>query len=181
MNILEGTGRPPISLGDKGDMYIDTNDNIYIKTDFSTWRRLGITRTRLASYEAVVSDLTNATASTLWVQDGQFLVLDGQIKWTGAGAGGALRVDLPGAAAGNPLIDTDAIPGGTGTDNNTNSLLGYGFWFDSGNGWLFTNPVYDADTNTIGFVRNTQVVIGTDFANGDAFNFHVRVPIVGWE
>lgn len=131
------------------------------------------------SYTATYSSLTNATASTFWKRDGQHLLIEGKVSWTGAGGAGNFTVDLPGAEAGTPLIDTAALPGGTGTSNQAASLLGDGYWFDSGTGWAYIYARY-VDTNTVGFVRNPQVVDGGDFANGDSFNFSLKLPIVGW-
>jgi hypothetical protein len=136
--------------------------------------------TRLATYTANYSSLTNATAVTKWARMGQFLRVDGQVRWTGAGGAGSFTVDLPGAEAGTPLIDTTSLCGGTDTANGTASACGpLGWWFDNGNGWLFVAPRF-VDTNTVGFTINTQVLNGNQFANGDSLNFTIIVPIVGW-
>ncbi len=131
------------------------------------------------TYTATYSSLTNATAVTKWRRDGKYLKLYGQVKWTGAGPSANFTVDLPGAEAGTPLIDTDALPGGTGAANGTTSDLGYGFWFDNGAGWAAIYPVF-VDTNTVGFVMNTQVFNSDQAANGDSMNYFIEVPIVGW-
>lgn len=135
--------------------------------------------TPVTAYTATFSSLTNATAVTNWHREGQYIVIEGKVKWTGAGGAGAFTVTLPGAAAGSPVIDTAALTGGTGVANATTTFLGTGYWFDSGNGWLFIYPVY-ATTTTVGFVMNTQILDGVQMANGDALNFTIRVPIVGW-
>lgn len=133
-----------------------------------------------ASYTATYSSLTNATAVTKWYRDGRHLYISGKVTWSGAGGVGAFTVDLPGAEAGSPLIDTSMLVGGTGTSSAAATMLGpLGYWFDNGSGWTFIVAKY-VDTNTVGFFMNTQVLDGSQFASGDSLNFEIKAPIVGW-
>lgn len=130
-------------------------------------------------YTATWSDLTNSTAVTLWYRQGKFLHIEGQVLFTGAGAAGALTFSLPGAVAGSPVIDTAALSGGTATGNPSASLLGHGNWFDAGTAWKSIWPKF-VNTTTIGFWNVNQAVSGSEAANGDGYNFSIKVPIVGW-
>lgn len=146
-------------------------------TGISKATSAGHTRTLATAYTATISSATNATAVTTYYRDGQFLVIDGKAKWTGAGGAGAFTVAIP--TAGAIVIDTASLVGGAGATNQTTTVVGTGDWFDSGNGWLFVYPVF-VDTTHFGFVMNTQALDGSQLASGDAINFHVQVPILGW-
>lgn len=132
--------------------------------------------TILKSSSAAVTSATNQTSVILEARDGQFGILEGKSKWTGAGGAGSITLTLPTGW----VIDTTYLTGGTGATNQTASLLSNDcMWFDQGNGWLQVWAVY-ATTTTITFAMGTQVLDGSQFANGDALNFRIMVPIVGW-
>lgn len=138
-------------------------------------------QTELTDYTATFSSLTNATAATKWARNGQWMIIEGQVKWTGAGGAGAFTVTITGTGAPTGItIDTAKLCGGTNTANGSVSMLGPpGYWFDNGTGWLFIFPVY-VNTTTVGFIMNAQVLNGSQFASGDMINFSLRVPITGW-
>lgn len=122
---------------------------------------------------------TNATGKNIWYQDGQFLICDVQLRFTGAAAAGDYLFSIA-SLPGSPVIDTNYLPGGTGTSNQETSAVSDDcYWFDAGNGWLFICAVF-VTTQTIGFVQNVQRVQGDGFANGDSLNFKLKLPIVGW-
>jgi len=134
----------------------------------------------LKLYSATYSSTANMTSVTFWAKNRQFLEIQGQCLFTGAGDNVAFTVALPGAVAGSPVIDTASLPGGAGTGNATASMCGpMGHWFDSGNGWLFVSPKF-VTTTTVGFFMATQSLNGSQFASGDGLSFQIRVPIVGW-
>ncbi len=136
--------------------------------------------TKVASYTATYSSLTNATAVTKWYRNGQFLHIDLQVKWSGAGGAGAFTVNLPGVEAGSPVMDTAAMVGGTTTTNQGSTKLSdAGNWFIQGSGWKYVWARFKTTTQ-VGFVVNEQEVTGNQFANGDSLNISIKVPIVGW-
>ena len=127
------------------------------------------------TYVATLSSATNTAQVIKSYRDGQFLKIDGKITWSGAGGAGTFSMSIPSGL----VMDTAFLVGGTTITNQGVTMVGYGYWFDSGNGWLFIYPTY-ASTTTINFVMNTQLLDGGQLAAGDAINFHIEVPIVGW-
>lgn len=136
-----------------------------------------VRQTKLISYTATLSSATNATAVTKWGREGQYLIIEGKVKWTGAGGAGNFTITIP--TVGSPLISTADLVGGTGVANDTVTKAGTAYWFDNGTGWRDVYPIF-ATTTTIGFAMADQLFSGDQAASGDALNFSVKVPIVGW-
>ncbi len=134
------------------------------------------------AYSPTYSNLSGISSSTVfWYRNGLWLHIDGQIAFGSAGTSAALTVALPTAIAGNPVIDTTLLPGGTNTSNPLASALGNGdsFWFQAGVAWKGLWPKY-ATTTTFGFWNATQAFFNDQGSSGSALNFRVKVPIVGW-
>ncbi len=137
------------------------------------------TRTAIASCTIAVTPATNLTSTAKCYREGQHLIVDGKITAAGAGDAGVITLSLA-SVTGTPVIDTAAIVGGTGATNQTATDLGRGKWFDAGNGWLPLWPVYKT-TTTIEIDMGTQVLDGAQLASGDAVNYHLELPIVGYQ
>lgn len=146
-------------------------------TGISKATSAGHTRTLLATCTTAIASSTNVTIVTKCYRDGQFLIIEGKAKWTGAGGAGNLTITLP--TVGAPLISTADLVGGTGVANDTVTRVGAGHWFDSGVGWRDVYPIF-ASTTTFNFAMTDQILAGDQFASGDSLNFDVKLPIVGW-
>lgn len=136
-----------------------------------------------ASWTATLTSATNQTSVCKWRRVGECAEFRGKAQWTGAGGAGALTLTLPtagvaGWTAAN-VIDTTKLVGGSATTNAGATFLGPCLWYDAGNGWVIQYCVY-ASTTTVQFAGAGAMVDGSQFANGDAFNFIFEVPIVGW-
>lgn len=132
------------------------------------------------TYTATLSHSTGIASSVFkWHRETHWLVVSGQILFSGAGDAADFTFALPGVAAGSPVIDTSELVGGTNTGNDTSTSLGKGIWFDSGVGWKALWPKY-VSTTTVGFFTVNQKWWNSLGASGDSLNFDIRVPIVGW-
>lgn len=128
-----------------------------------------------AEYAATWTNLSNGTESAFWSRNGGLLHVTAHVTWTGAGSGGVLELDLPGAEAGSPIIDTGALPSGT----STAGCVGFGYWNDGG---AVNYDIYVCyrSTNSVSFKWVNGDISGTAFANTDVLSIQFTVPIVGW-
>lgn len=144
----------------------------------SNWVSPGVERTLLASSTTTLANSANGTAVLKTYRDGQFLVGEIVALYTGAGAAAAITFTVThrGVAL---TIDTAALAGGTATDAQGRSIVGYGQWRDAGSQFEPLTLHY-ASTTTIGFAENSQDIFGDQMANNDALKGFFRVPILGW-
>ena len=118
------------------------------------------------------------SSNFLWYRNGIWLFIDGQVLFTSQGTAANFTITLP-PAAGTPAIDTALLVGGTNTANASATVLGDGFWFDTGTAWKSIWPKF-VTTTTVGFWVVTQAFANDLSANGDSLNFRIKLPIVGW-
>lgn len=132
--------------------------------------------TKPQTYTATTSSgLASFSIQTFSWFVGPYLCGNGKLIFTGSG-GPAL--DLTCSIPSGLLIDT----GNTtfvDTSNKGTGMAGYGYWFQQGSGWLFTNPNI-LNSTTMFFTINTQHLQMNQFGNGDGFNFVYQwLPILG--
>ena len=136
-------------------------------------------RTAPATYSPTLANSSGVASSVFkWYRDNLWLHIHGQVLFSAQGSASAFTLSLP-QVFGVPLIDTTMLPGGSGTGNDTASIMGNGFWFDNGAGWTHLYPKF-VSTSLVGFWANTQVWDNSLAAAGDALNFRISAPIVGW-
>lgn len=136
-------------------------------------------RTNLASCTLTVTPSTNITVTSFCARDGQFLIVDVQIEWTGAGDAGVLTLNISGAP-GSPVIDTAYLSGGTAVTNVGETAVGVSKVFSQGGAAWFTYfPVFKT-TSTLVFTGGSGKLDGTTLASGSSVQSMLRIPIVGW-
>lgn len=125
-----------------------------------------------------VTPSTNMAVTGKAYRQGQYLILNGKVTWSGAGDASPVIVSIA-SLSGSPVIDTTALVGGSSTTNQGRTMLGQGMLFSAGNGWFAYNPVY-ASTTTFKFAGGSADLTGDVPASGSGLDFHVELPIVGW-
>lgn len=120
-----------------------------------------------ASYTAITSSgLTNFSITTFNWKVNTFSFVSGKVIFTGAGGPASdITVSLPAGQLMNTQLMTHIA-----ATNQGFGMLGYGYWFQQGSGWLFTNANV-LNSTTMMFTINTQHLQMSQFANGDSLNF----------
>jgi hypothetical protein len=142
------------------------------------WVSPGVERTLASSSTTVLTNGTNSTAVLKTWRDGQWLNGEIVVLATGAGDAAALTFSITHKNVA-VTIDTASLAGGTATDAQGRSIVGYGQWRDAGTQFEPLSIHY-ASTTTLGFAENSQDIFGSQLANTDSLKGFFRVPIVGW-
>lgn len=113
-------------------------------------------------------------AAFCWRENDKYCV-DSQSTYVGASNAVNCTIALP---AGN-VIDTGKLSGGTGTSNQTATLVGQGQWMDNGTSFKHIHVMY-ASTTSVVLNENPGILQGGSLANGDGVKVNFCVPISGW-
>lgn len=133
------------------------------------------TFTKRASCTLTYSCNQSAThAAYCWRQNDQFCI-DSQSTYVGASNAANCTVALPPGY----VIDTTRLSGGTGTSNQTATLVGQGQWMDNGTSFKHLHVMY-ASTTSVVINENPGILQGSSLASGDGVKVNFCVPISGW-
>lgn len=139
------------------------------------------TRTQIAACTIIVTpaDADMSVIGSKCYRDGQFLVVNTHVHWTGTGTAGAFTLSIA-SVTGAPLIDVEALPngGGTVTNQGEDRLEGDCTYFNATT-WFEAAPIYKS-TTTFELALGSAHLGGTSAGSGGAVKCSVRMPIVGW-
>ena len=140
-------------------------------------------RTSIASCTIVATpaDADMSVLDSKCYRDGQFLVINTHVNWTGAGTAGAFTLSIA-SVTGSPIIDTAAIvnAGATATNQGETALEGVCALYSAGaTAWFTYMPIYKT-TTTIEIAGGSAHLQGDVPASGSAVKCNIKIPIVGW-
>ena len=130
-------------------------------------------------YTPALNSNTGVSANAArWWRDGKYMMIEGTVVYSGAGAAGSFTISLPSGYS----ADTTSAPLGSGS--NPQQIVGFWGWFDNAGSAASRGGFVRCATaaTEFTFCRNdtSNSVDSSAFAASDYISYQLRVPILGW-
>lgn len=135
--------------------------------------------TDATAYVPTLNSNTGVAANNArWWRDGRYMMIEGAVRYSGAGAAGAFGITLPVGAAMDTSISFDS-------NDTLSQIVGFWGWYDDVGAAASRGGFVRLDTagnNTFRFVRNdtSNSLDSSALAANDRITYQLRVPILGW-